>query len=307
MKQEDDAMAIPAQIRITEVSTRDGIQNLAKFIETPVKVDLIKRIIDAGADEVEFSAFVHPKWVPQMADVVDVFAGIKDYAQDKGVNLIALVPNKKGAERAKAIGVQSVNLVLSASEIHNQKNVNKTIAESMADLKETMQELGDLDVRLALACTFGSPFGDEVPADRVLDLIDQANAMGIQSIGLADSAGLSTPLNTRCLLEKIARQFDLGSMSIHLHDTRGMGIANAFVALEAGITRFDSSLGALGGCPFIPGAKGNIASEDLVNMVNGMGLKTQYDLKQMMPIVYDIETLLEQKMTSSLASCMRQS
>ena len=298
-------MALPEKISITEVCPRDGFQNIKEFIKTEDKIKVIKDIIDAGANEVEVTSFVHPKWVPQFQDAVEVFNGVKDYAVGKNVKLLALVPNKKGALRAKEVGVETINLVLSASETHNMRNVNKTIAESLTDLKETMNEIEGLEVRLAIACVFGSPFGDEVPIDRILRICDEAFKYGVSYVGLADSAGMSTPLNTRNVLKEINKHFDIGDMGLHLHDTRGMGIANAYVALEEGMRNFDTSIGALGGCPFIPGAKGNIATEDLVNMVSAMGIKTDYNFDNMLNIAFYMEGLLNQRMSSSIVSCRR--
>lgn len=298
-------MALSGKIRITEVCPRDGFQNRKEFIKTEDKIRIIKEIIDAGADEVEVTSFVHPKWVPQFQDAVEVFNGVKDYAERKNVKLLALVPNKKGALRAKEVGVKTINLVLSASETHNMKNVNKTIAESLNDLKETIGEIEGLEVRLAVACVFGSPFGDEVPIDRILRICEEAYKYGVSYIGLADSAGMSTPLHARNVLRAINKHFDIGSMGLHLHDTRGMGIANAYVALEEGIRNFDASIGGLGGCPFIPGAKGNIATEDLVNMVSSMGIRTDYNFEKILGIAFSLEELLNQKMCSSMVSCRR--
>ncbi len=295
----------PSEVKFIEVCSRDGIQNLEKFIPTEDKIKLIKDIIDAGADEVEFSAFVHPKWVPQMADVAEVFAGVKDYAKEKGVKLIALVPNKKGAERAKEIGVECVNLVISASEEHNRKNVNKTIDESLEDLKALASELDGVEVRLATACAFGSPFGDEVPVETVLKICQTAVDMGATRIGLADSAGVSSPDHTKEVLQAVKEKFDVKDIIMHLHDTRGMGLANAYVGIKEGVVNFEGSLGALGGCPFIPGAKGNIGSEDFVNMVKSMGLTTKYDIDKMMPIVFGLEDLIGKPMTSSMVQCSR--
>ncbi len=297
-------MAVPDVVRITETCPRDGLQNIKEFIKTGDKIKIIKDAIDAGADEIEVTSFVHPKWVPQFKDAVEVFSGVKDYAAAKNVKLSALVPNKKGALRAKEAGVEIINFVLSASEAHNMKNVNKTIDESLADYKDMVTEIEEIEIRLAVACVFGSPFGDEVPIDRVLKICDKAYELGVSQIGLADSAGLSTPMHTRKVLKGIGKHFDLGKIGIHLHDTRGMGMANAYISLEEGVRNFDTSLGGLGGCPFIPGAKGNIATEDFVNMVSDMGIKTKYDLGKIMNLNMYIEETLGLDINSSMYSCM---
>ena len=288
-------------VKITEVCPRDGFQNRS-FIPTEKKIMMIREMILAGADEIEVTSFVNPKWVPQFQDASEVYNGVKALAEEKGTKLITLVPNKKGADRAKEAGAGIVNLVLSASETHNMKNVNKTIEESLRELKSTVEEIEGLEVRLAIACVFGCPFGEVIPIERIVKICDEAYNYGIKYIGLADSAGMSTPSHTKAILKEIKNHFSIDTMGLHLHDTRGMGIANAYVALEEGFRNFDASLGALGGCPFIPGAKGNIASEDFVNMVNAMGMKTQYNLEKMLEAARKMENELEIKLGSSMMS-----
>lgn len=297
-------MIFSDRITINEVCPRDGWQNLKPFIKTEDKINLIKKMIDAGADEIEVTSFVNPKWVPQLQDSEEVFKEIKKYAKDKNVKLTALVPNKKGAINAKNAGVEIVTLVLSVSETHNMKNVNRTIDESMEDLKNTISEIGSLEVRLALACIFGCPFGEAIPIDRILKICDEAYKMGIKTIGLADSAGMSNPLHTRETIREIGKRFNIGEFGAHFHDTRGMGIANAYVALEEGLRSFDTSLGGFGGCPFIPGAKGNIASEDFVNMVKSMGLNVNYDIPKMIETAILMETTIGHSVKSSMVKCM---
>lgn len=296
-------MVLPQKIRLTEVCPRDGLQNIGRFIDTADKIALVRDIADTGVAEIEITSFVHPKFVPQFKDATEVYKGVAEYARARGVDLIALVPNKKGAVNAKAAGVTILNCVLSASELHNKRNVNKTVAESLTDLGDIIHEVENVEVRLAMACTFGSPFADTVSIDQVKRICDAAFAIGIDRIGLADSAGISTPAHTGDVIQALKKDFDIARFSVHLHDTRGMGIANAYVALTEGVTSFDASLGGLGGCPFIPGARGNIASEDFVNMVAGMGIATGCDLEKMMAIAMRLPHLTGQAVASSMTAC----
>lgn len=298
-------MQLPKKIRVTEVCPRDGLQNIPSFIDTDKKVELIREMVDAGVDEIEVTSFVHPKFVPQFKDASEVFSKVKEYAESKGTRLIALVPNLKGAINAKASGLDTINCVMSASEAHNKRNVNKSVEESLADIRQIIHEVQGVEIRLALACAFGSPFDDEVPISQVRRICKEVFSLGVKWIGLADSAGVSTPVNTRKIIKALKEDFPVESFSVHLHDTRGMGIANAYVALEEGVTNFDASLGGLGGCPFIPGARGNVASEDFINMISSMGIRTGYDLEKMMAICKKLPLLTNQPITSNMMSCMQ--
>ncbi len=274
---------LPKKVIVRETSPRDGWQNL-EFIETDVKAAVIEKIIDMGAAEIELTSFVNPKAVPQIKDANELTNRVLTMKSEKksDVKLTALVPNKKGADNAYAAGIRTIDLVVSVSELHNKRNVNKTVDESVASLREIMTDLpSDLEVRLALACVFGSPFGDEIDVDKVIRIIDESMKMGVKIIGLADSAGLSTPDHTAKIIRRIKEHADLDIIAAHIHDTRGLGIANAYSAFQEGVYRFDSALGGLGGCPFIPGAAGNISTEDLVTMFNRMNIETGIDSERM--------------------------
>lgn len=273
-------MNFPKSVRVTEVCPRDGWQNM-ELIDTDKKIEIIKKIVSTGVKEIEITSFVHPKFVPQFADAVQVVEEVKKFAPED-LTLIALIPNKKGAERAATTGVDVVNYVMSASEEHNKRNVKRTIEESFTELQAILSEDNSMKVRLALACVFGSPFGDPIDVGNVIKICEEALNLGVDKIGLADSGGLSTPDHTKKVLREITKYIDKDKISIHLHDTRGMGIANAYAALEEGIHNFDSALGGLGGCPFIPGAAGNISTEDFVTMLNGMRLDTGIDFAKLM-------------------------
>lgn len=276
-------METPKKVIIRETAPRDGWQNL-NVIETDMKFQVIGKIVSMGVQEIEVTSFVNPKAVPQMADAVELSRRVIEMVSQKGksVKLTALVPNKKGAENAYAAGIKTIDFVMSASEEHNKKNVRRTIEESFAAIEDIVTNSPeDLEVRLAFACVFGSPFGDKIDVDNVVRIIEKCLNMGVKIIGLADSAGLSTPDHTSAVLRKIKEYADVNLLSCHIHDTRGLGIANTYAAFQEGIYRFDSALGGLGGCPFIPGAAGNISSEDVITMFSRMGVDTGIDLEKM--------------------------
>lgn len=295
-------MKLPERVEIMEVCPRDGWQNHKVLIPTETKIKYIKKMIDCGARKMDVTSFVNPKAVPQMADAFEVVAGVRAYAAEKGCLLSGLALNKKGVENAKAAGLENVSFVLSVSEEHNLRNSRKTIQESMDTFLELAAGAQGLNISLALPCVFGSPFGDEIPMKRVTDIIEKAFAAGVKEIGLADTAGISSPYHTREVLQFLKSWVDFGDVSIHLHDTRGMGLANAYIALEEGITKFDASMGAMGGCPFVPGAKGNIGSEDLINMFEQMGVATGYDLQEVVETAVSMGREIQADLVSSMTS-----
>jgi len=271
------------KIIIRETAPRDGWQNL-EFIETDMKFQVIEKIVSMGVQEIEVTSFVNPRAVPQTKDANELSKLVIDMVKSKGkhVKLTGLVPNKRGAENAYAAGIKTVDFVMSVSEEHNKRNVKKTIEESFAELQSIIDTApDDFEVRLAFACVYGSPFGDEIDLDNVVRIIDKCLSMGVKIIGLADSAGVSTPDHTSSVTRRIKEYADLDKLSVHIHDTRGLGIANSYAAYQEGIYRFDSALGGLGGCPFIPGAAGNISSEDIITMFDRMGVETGIDMEKM--------------------------
>ena len=276
-------METPKRVIIRETAPRDGWQNL-ELIKTDLKLQIIEKIVDMGVQEIEVTSFVNPKAVPQMSDASELAKRAIDIVSIKGKNvkLTALVPNKRGAVNAYASGIKTVDFVMSASEEHNKRNVRRTMEESFSALEDIINNFPeDFEVRLAFACVFGSPFGDKIDLDNVVRIIEKCLKMGVKIIGLADSAGLSTPDHTSDVIRKIKAYADIDKMAAHIHDTRGIGIVNTYAAFQEGIYRFDSSLGGLGGCPFIPGAAGNISSEDVITMFNKMGVKTGVSLDKM--------------------------
>lgn len=271
-------MSMPKKVLVSEVCPRDGWQNHPVHIPTETKIKYIKKMVDCGARKMEITSFVNPKYVPQMGDAKEVYAGVKDYLDEKGVTAFALTLNKHGVDDARAAGFKNVEFVLSASEEHNLRNSRRTIQESLDAFKSLAREANGLHIILAMPCVFGSPFGDEVPLDRIKWLIDEAESVGVKEFGIADTAGISNPENTRRVIEAIKEYTDINKVSLHMHDTYGMGLANVYAALQEGVTMVDSSLAGMGGCPFAPGAKGNISTEDLLYMLHDMGIETGWDL-----------------------------
>jgi len=293
-------MELPKKAVIVEVGPRDGFQNVKDFIATKDKVQIIKKLIDSGLKHIEATSFVHPKWVPQMADAKEVLQDIKVYAAEKDIEIIALVPNKVGALKAKAAGVDWITYVISASEAHNLKNVNRTIEQSFVELEDIINNMGPTRIRLAIATTFGCPFGEKVPVDRVISMAKRAVNLGAGRILLADTIGTANPLQVKKMVSSVKQQVDVDLLGVHLHDTRGMGLANTIMAATEGINYFESAAGGLGGCPFAPGAAGNIATEDLVNMLHSMSIETSINLDA----VYEAVGLIRQKVHAPIVSHM---
>lgn len=276
------------KIYIQESCPRDGWQNHQAFIPTEIKIKYIEAMLACGAKQLEVSSFVNPKIMPQMADAAEVFAAVKPMAKEKGCRLTALALNQKGAEKGLAAGADTLAFVLSASEEHNLRNSHRTLAESMEQFKSLASQKYDAETILCIACFFGSPFGDVITEERMRWIIEEAQSVGITKFGLADTAGICNPMQMRKTLQFLKTLLPQENVGIHLHDTYGMGMANAFVALEEGYTHFDSSLAGMGGCPFAPGAKGNIATEDLVHLCEGMDLATDYDLAKLIQTSKDM-------------------
>ncbi|AOL34448.1 hydroxymethylglutaryl-CoA lyase [Geobacillus thermoleovorans] len=270
----------PAKVTIKEVGPRDGLQNEATPIATADKIAWINLLSETGLSYIEVTSFVHPKWIPQLADAVEVATGIRRKA---GVTYAALVPNEKGLERALGAGVDEVGVFMSASETHNQKNINKTIAATFPVLEavvKTAKQAGKT-VRGYVSTVFGCPYEGPVAVDQVLMVADRLLAMGVDELSLGDTIGVATPKQVEEVLTIVLRRFPADRIAMHFHDTRGTALANILVSMEMGITTFDSSLGGLGGCPYAPGASGNVATDDLVYMLHGMGIETGIDVEQL--------------------------
>lgn len=265
------------QIYITDVSPRDGLQNQTQLLPTETKVELIRLLWAAGLRRVEATSFVSPKAVPQMADAAEVLAGIATFAQ---LAPSALVPNMKGLERARAAGAREIAVVLSATETMNQRNIGMSLDEATRVSEETLQAAlaSGLATRAYVAVAFECPFEGLVSSARVVELAQRMALAGAQEVVIADTIGAAAPAQVKRLLSDLGGSVPPERTGVHFHDTRGFGSANAWAALEAGVRRFDASTGGLGGCPFAPGAAGNVATEDLVLMAGQSGLMTGVDL-----------------------------
>ncbi|USG66625.1 hydroxymethylglutaryl-CoA lyase [Brevibacillus ruminantium] len=263
----------PRRIIIKEVGPRDGLQNEPDFVATEDKIAWINQLSRSGLSYIEITSFVHPKWIPALADAVEVAAGIE---RVPGVTYAALVPNAKGLERALSVHVDEVSIFLSASETHNQKNINKSIADTYPILQETARAAlaAGKSVRGYVSTVFGCPYEGAVSVDEVIRVTERLLDMGVSEVSLGDTIGVAHPRQVRDVLEILLKRFPAERLALHFHDTRGMGMANVLVALEMGISTFDSALGGLGGCPYAPGASGNLATDDLLYLLDGMGMDT---------------------------------
>jgi hydroxymethylglutaryl-CoA lyase len=276
------------RIEIVEVGPRDGFQAEPTFIPTPTKIEVVDALFDAGIERMEVTSFVSPRAVPQLADAAEVLAGIR-----RGPNRVAaaLVPNMKGAERAAAAGVDAMVLVVSTSESHNRSNVNRSIAESLSGFRDVVAFARErsIAVHAGMAVVFGCPFEGDVP-ERNLELIaGTLQELGIRAASLGDTTGMATPPVVKRTVRFLRRVAPELSFALHLHNTRGIGLVNAVVGLEEGITSFEAALGGMGGCPFAPGATGNICTEDLAYLFEEMGLSTGVDLDALIRVARRLE------------------
>jgi hydroxymethylglutaryl-CoA lyase len=294
-------MKLPSHVKIVEVGPRDGFQNIKTFIPTEVKRQIVEAIVAAGVKDIEVTSFVHPKAIPQMADAADV-ARAAALLQTGGLTLCALVPNLTGAKKAYECGLREVTYVISASEKHNLANINRTREQSLADLAAITAELPGLAVRLGAATTFGCPFAGPVPRGDVFSLIEAALAAGARSVTLCDTIGVGNPRQVHDLCRDFLGAFPRVPVALHLHDTRGMGLANTLAGLEAGIATFETAIGGLGGCPFAPGAAGNTATEDTVNMLHAMGIATGIDLPRYLAAVNIVKEKIQPTLTGHMGS-----
>jgi hydroxymethylglutaryl-CoA lyase len=270
-------MALPSKVRIVEVGPRDGLQNEPQIVPTATKIELIARLGACGLQTIEAAAFVSPKWVPQMADSAEVMRGLN---RRSGIGFPVLVPNMQGLEAALAAGAQEIAVFGAASEAFSQKNINCSIAESLDRFRPVVAaaKKANVKVRGYVSCVLGCPYQGAVEFAAVADVAWQLFEMGCHEISLGDTIGVGTPGATKDMLEAVARRVPLKKLAGHFHDTYGMAIANIYAALETGVAVFDSSVAGLGGCPYAAGASGNVATEDVVYLLNGLGIETGVDL-----------------------------
>jgi hydroxymethylglutaryl-CoA lyase len=273
-------MRLPTRLILTEVGPRDGLQAENAFLPTEQKVTLINALSRTGLQRIEVTSFVHPKAVPQLADAEDVMATID---RQPNVTYSAMVPNARGASRAVASRIDEMVAFFSASETHNRKNVNMTVEESLQVLKDILRigREGQVPLSTIISTAFGCPFEGAVPEERVLYLVGRIVELGIGQVTLADTTGMANPNQVYRLCSRVVRACPEVNLGLHFHNTRGAASANVLAGLEVGVSRFDGSIGGLGGCPFAPGATGNLATEDMAHMLEEMGINTGIDLAKL--------------------------
>lgn len=276
---------LPAQVTLVEVGPRDGLQNEKTPISTAIKVELCKQLIEAGIHRLEAAAFVSPKWVPQMADGADVLAGLQNMPelQDHTVSYSALVPNLKGMEAAIEAGVQEAVVFTAASEAFTQKNINCTIAESIERFKPVAElaRAHNIHLRGSISCALGCPYQGEVPVQSAAEVALRLRDIGVQEFDVADTIGVGTALRVNQVFEAVGYSVGLQHVAGHFHDTYGQALANILAALQLGVSTFHSSIAGLGGCPYAKGATGNVATEDVVYLLHGMGIETGLNLNKL--------------------------
>lgn len=270
-------MNFPTHVRIVEMGPRDGLQNEKQIVSTETKVELIARLGAAGLKAIEATSFVSPRWVPQMGDAADVMAHIQRLP---GVSYPVLTPNLQGFEAALAAGAGEVAVFAAASESFSRKNINCTIAESLARFEPVMAAARAAGVRVRgyVSCVLGCPYEGDIRPEAVADVAATLFAMGCYEVSLGDTIGAGTPGKTRRMLDAVARRVPVDKLAGHYHDTYGQAVANVYASLEAGVACFDSAVAGLGGCPYAPGASGNVATEDVVYMLDGLGIETGISL-----------------------------
>ena len=292
---------LPDRVSLYEVSPRDGLQNERATVPLRDKVRLIEALVSAGLQRIEITSFVSPKWIPQLADADELAENVMTHlthARASGVCFSALCPNPKGLERARAAKIEEVAVFLSASETHNRKNVNKTIDETLAAFADTIgpaREAG-MRVRGYVSTVWGCPYEGDIDVKRALAIAQRLLSMGCYQISLGDTIGSGTPRQTQRILQAMLAEIPASKIAMHMHDTRGTALSNILVGLEMGIRDFDASIGGLGGCPYAPGAAGNVATEDLVYMLHGMGVGTGVDLERLVEAGKAAESIVGRKL-----------
>lgn len=297
-------MKLPSKVSICEVGLRDGLQNEPKILDTLEKIKIVTSLIDAGFKVIELGSFMSPKAVPQMADTDELFRHFKNV---RDVELRALVANKKGIERAIDCGCRKIKLNVSASKGHNIANINKTPEETVAGFSEnvTLANANDLEVSGSISMPFGSPWEGVIPIEDVEGIVESYLKVGIKEISLSDASGMATPKQVYQMCSSMKEKYPDVKWWLHFHNTRGMAIANIVAAMEAGITNFDSSLGGFGGCPFVPGAAGNVSTEDVVHMMDEMDIRTGIDVLKLIFIAGSMQDMLGHKADSYLLKAGR--
>ncbi|MBL8634712.1 MAG: hydroxymethylglutaryl-CoA lyase [Myxococcales bacterium] len=300
---------LPSRVTVYEVGPRDGLQNEQRMVPTADKIALINALSQTGLPQIEITSFVNPKWIPQLADASEVARGITRRA---GVGYSCLVPNRRGLDSALDAGMKEVAVFMSASETHNKKNINKTIAETLVAFEEVVvpaQQAG-ARVRAYVSTVYGCPYEGKVDPEATVRLVEKLLRLGVYQISLGDTIGVATPRQVEDVLRRLGALCSLDQLALHFHDTRGTALANVLVGLQLGITTVDSALGGLGGCPYAPGASGNLATEDLIYMLDGMGVQTGVNLDALVDCSRQVGTIIGRELPSKylkahLAACRR--
>ncbi len=289
---------LPSAVSLREVGPRDGLQN-EDPVPTAAKIALIDALSATGVKRIEAVSFVHPKAIPQMADADEVWAGI---TRNPDVRYSALVPNTRGAQRALDAGFTEIEVVVSASDTHNRKNVNRSTDESLDDITELIALLhaAGASCEVIVATAFGCPFEGDIPVERVVSVVDRVVADGADRIAFGDTTGMATPGRVTALVSAIRARHAEIPLLLHFHNTRGTALANVLAALQLGVTEFDASVGGLGGCPYAPGASGNLASEELVHMLDDLGIDTGVDLDALIEVARSAERAVERELPSGV-------
>jgi hydroxymethylglutaryl-CoA lyase len=290
--------SLPPKVTLCDVSPRDGLQNECKPISTADKIALVQGLVDAGMPRIEVTSFVSPKAIPQMADAQEVMMGI---ARQPGVELIVLVPNQKGAERALTCQPDELNLVMSVTESHSRANLRMTPEESFEKLKDVVLATREqVKLNVSLSCSFGCPFEGDVPVEQVMHWVRAFSALGVAGVSLCDTTGMAFPSQVRELVGRVQDLPGQTRITLHFHNSRGLGLTNVFEGLRAGVTHYDACTGGIGGCPYAPGASGNACMEDIVHALHCEGIQTGVDLERLLKVSQGLGTLLEHPLSGQV-------
>ena len=287
-------MNLPKKINIIEVGPRDGLQNISKFIDTEIKIKLINKLAKTGLKKIEVTSFVNPKVLPQMKDAAEI---LKNISKEDSVRYSVLIPNIIGAKLALQSGAKELNMVISASESHNLKNVGKRISHSLEELEKIKNfcttEYKSIRLRVSVATVFGCPFEGQIPIKKIKGIIERLVSLDVNEIILCDTSGMGNPLQVQNVIRNLQKILENTEITVHFHNTKGNGIVNTFSALTEGVSNVETSIGGLGGCPFIPRASGNVATEDLVNLLNDMKIETDIDLVKLIDCVKFVKRFIK--------------
>lgn len=291
-------MKVPKEIKIIEIGPRDGLQNEPTFLDTEKKIALIHHLVDSGFKEIEATSFVHPKWIPNLADAEKVIQEVSHLP----ASFFALIPNERGYERAVNSGVNGVTFVLSATDSHSKKNLNNTTQDSITELASLVQraEKDGLQYRASVSTVFGCPFEGNPGLDKIVQIVSQLKDIGFKRIGLCDTIGIANPFQVYTWMKKLTELNSEVEFELHFHNTYGRGLANVMAGLQAGVYSFDSSIGGLGGCPYAPGATGNISTEDLVSLMAEMNIYTGINEKKMLETSNRLRDFLNKDLDSQI-------